>query len=176
MTKIKCTLGTIRQAIAEIEKYEKDLERKTRTLMERLAEVGIKEATIGFESAVYDGTNDVVVDQTPTWIGRNKLAIKASGSAITFIEFGTGVFNPGVHPKAADLGMVRGAYGHGRGQRETWAYKGDPSEAKAGGKVVREGGYSVILTRGNDPNRSMYDAGKEMRAQVVRIAREVFDD
>ena len=107
MTKIKCTLGTIRKAIAEIEEYEKDLQKKLKTLMEKLAEVGIEEATVRFANAIYDGTNDVQVNQNPTWVSDNKLVISASGKAIAFIEFGAGVFNPGVHPKAVELGAIR---------------------------------------------------------------------
>lgn len=176
MTKIKCTLGTIRKAIAEIEEYEKDLQTKLKVLMEKLAEVGIEEATVRFANAIYDGTNDVQVNQNPTWVSDNKLVVSASGKAITFIEFGAGVFNPGVHPKAVELGAIRGGYGQGKGKNESWTYYGNESETNAGGKVVRRGEKTVIRTRGNNPNRAMYEAAKEMREQIVKIAREVFGD
>ena len=39
---------------------------------------------------------------------------------------------------------------------------------------MRGGEKTVIRTRGNNPNRAMYEAAKEMREQVVKIAREVF--
>lgn len=172
--RITCTLGTIREAIAEIEDYEKSLGKKLHVLMAKLAEIGIESATVGFDHAVYDGDNDVSVDQTPKWVGNNKLVISASGSAITFIEFGAGVFNPGVHPKAASMGMVRGAYGKGQGKHKSWVYIGDPSGAKAGGKAIKKGNKTVILTSGNNPNRCMYTAGKAMREDIVKIAREVF--
>lgn len=48
MKKIRCTLETLDKAIAEIERYQKDLNKKVHTLMEKLAEVGIKEATVRF--------------------------------------------------------------------------------------------------------------------------------
>ena len=91
MKKIKCTLGTLHKAIAEIESYQKELDEKVHTLMERLAEIGIEEATVRFANAIYDGTNDVRVNNTPVWIDKNKLAISATGKSITFIEFGAGV-------------------------------------------------------------------------------------
>lgn len=172
--RITCTLGTLRGAIAQIEEYEKSLDQKLHTLMSKLAEIGIESATVGFAHAVYDGDNNVSVDQTPKWIGKNKLVISASGSAITFIEFGAGVFNPGVHPKAAAMGMIRGAYGKGQGKHKSWVYIGDPSGAKAGGKVIKKGSKTKIRTFGNNPNRSMYTAGKAMREDIVKIAREVF--
>ena len=43
MKKIKCTLGTLHKAIAEIESYQKELDEKVHILMERLAEIGIEE-------------------------------------------------------------------------------------------------------------------------------------
>jgi cell division septum initiation protein DivIVA len=174
MKQIRCTLGTIRDAIAELEEYEKDLQKKVHTLMEKLAEVGIKEATVRFANVIYDGTNDVAVNQSPNWISDTKLVVSATGSSITFIEFGTGVFNTEVHPKAAELGAVRGAYGKGKGKNESWTYYGNEADTAAGGTVVRRGDKTVIRTHGNNPNRSMYDAAKEMREQITKLAEEVF--
>lgn len=70
MRKIKCTLGTLHKAIAEIESYQKELDEKVHILMERLAEIGIEEATVRFANAIYDGTNDVRVNNTPVWIDK----------------------------------------------------------------------------------------------------------
>lgn len=174
MKQIRCTLGTIRGAIADLEEYEKNLQKKVRTLMEKLAEVGIKEATVRFANVIYDGTNDVEVNQSPNWVSDTKLVVSATGSSITFIEFGAGVFNTEVHPKAAELGAIRGGYGQGKGKNESWTYYGNESETNAGGKVVRRGEKTVIRTRGNNPNRAMYEAAKEMREQITKIAEEVF--
>lgn len=150
MKKIRCTLETLDKAIAEIERYQKDLNKKVHTLMEKLAEVGIKEATVRFTNVIYDGTNDVTVNQSPNWISDTKLVVSATGRSITFIEFGTGVFNTEVHPKATELGAVRGAYGKGKGKNETWAYYGNEADTTAGGTVVRRGDETVILTHGNN--------------------------
>ena len=48
------------------------------------------------------------------------------------------------------------------------------SGTSAGGTVVRRGDKTVIRTHGNNPNRSMYDAAKEMREQITKLAEEVF--
>ena len=176
MTKIKVTLGNLKTALDEIDKYEKSLKEKMKVLMERLAELGIEEATARFKNVEYDGVNDVVVDDKPTWLDDNKLVIKARGRSITFIEFGTGVYNPGVHPKANELGMIRGAYGKGLGKNEKWSYVGNESDIHAQGKAINVGDKTIIITKGNNPNRGMYETAKKLRQEIEKIAREVFKE
>lgn len=173
MKKIKCTLGTLSKAVAEIEQYQKDLDKKVHILMERLAEIGIEEATVRFANAIYDGTNDVRVNNAPVWIADNKLAISASGNAITFIEFGSGVHYAGqAHPKAGEFGFNRGGYGYHLGRFDSWRYSGNPG---TNGEVITEGAHKgEVKTQGNPANRALYDSAKEMREQVTKIAKEVF--
>lgn len=173
--KITCTLDTLRDAIAQIEEYEKTIPAKKKELMKRLAEIGIEEASVRFANASYDGTNDVVVENAPIWEGEDKLTIRAFGQAIAFIEFGTGIYNPEVHPKANEMGAIRGGYGQGKGKRQSWGYYGNPGEANAGGTPVKTLRGTVIVTRGNNPNRGMYDASQTMRDKIVEIAKEVFN-
>lgn len=173
MKKIRCTLGTLNKAIAEIEQYQKNLDRKVHILMERLAEIGIEEATVRFANAIYDGTNDVRVNNAPVWIADNKLAISASGNAITFIEFGSGVHYAGqAHPKAGEFGFNRGGYGYHLGRFDSWRYLGNPG---TNGEVITEGAHKgEVKTQGNPANRALYDSAKKMREQVTKIAKEVF--
>ncbi len=173
--KIKCTLGTLDKAIAEIERYQKELDKKVHAFMERLAEVGIEEADARFKRAIYDGTNDVVVNESPVWIDQNKLAISASGKAITFIEFGAGVhYAADSHPKAGEFGYNRGGFGHHLGRLDSWRYAGDPG---TNGEVITEGKHKgEVKTHGNPANRALYDSAKEMREQIAKIAKEVFGD
>lgn len=153
-----------------IKQYAEQLNvRMTRTL-ERLAEIGISSASAAFRTARYDGENDVVVSSLPEWLDDHRLAVTASGASILFIEFGTGVFNPGTHPRANELGMIRGAYGKGQGRKESWTYVGEPG---TDGYVV-DSARNIVRTRGNDANRSMYDAAEEMRKNIQRIAEEVW--
>lgn len=173
--KIKCTLGTLDKAVAELERYQKELDKKVRTLMERLAEIGIGEAEVRFGRAIYDGTNDVEVKDSPVWISDNKLVISASGKSITFIEFGAGVhYATESHPKADEFGFARGGYGHHLGRLDSWRYKGDPG---TNGEVITEGKHKgEVKTHGNPANRVLYDSAKEMREQIQKIAEEVFGD
>lgn len=160
------------EAIKKLEKYKLTLEKKQQLLLTRLAQVGIEKATINFGKAVYDGTNDVVVNQSPEWISENKLAISAVGDTVAFIEFGTGVVYPDDHPTAQDVGAVRGSYGQGKGFQTTWGYYGE--KGTNGFTVTNKSKKEVVLTHGNPANRCLYDAGKDMREQVLQIAKEVF--
>lgn len=171
--KIRCSLGTLRKAVTEIESYQKELDQKVRTLMERLAEIGIEEATVRFANAIYDGTNDVEVTKTPVWIGKNKLAVQATGKSVAFIEFGAGVhYAAESHPKAGDFGCTRGGYGYHLGKLDSWRYSGDPG---TNGEVITEGEHrGEVLTHGNPANRALYDSAKEMREQITKIVEEVF--
>lgn len=158
--------------INKLKAYQKTFDDRQKQLLEELAKIGIDTASAKFQTAQYDGENDVVVSNTPEWVGDNKLFLIATGNAVTFIEFGTGVHYAEQHPKAATLGAIRGAYGQGKGSRDTWGYYGSPG---TNGQVIKENDKgTVVLTHGNPPARAMYDATKEMRNQVVNIAKEVF--
>lgn len=169
---IRVSVSGVDRLISKLKAYQKSLKNKQKILLEKLAEIGIDVATVRFQTAQYDGENDVLVEKTPQWSGDNKLIISATGKSITFIEFGTGVHYAEQHPKAMEFGAVRGEFGQGKGSQDSWGYYGVPG---TNGRVIKtnEKG-TLIVTHGNPPARAMYDAGKEMRSRIVEIAREVF--
>ena len=151
------------------EKAKRDA--RMREFLEELAQIGVRNATIRFSEAEYDGDNDVVV-RSPAWIDENTLQIVAEGKSILFIEFGTGVYNPVEHPRADDLGMFRGEYGYGLGKLQAWRYEGEPG---TNGEVIQDGPHAgEILTHGNNANMCMYLAAEDMRDAIARTAWEVF--
>lgn len=158
--------------ISQLKRYRDNLNKKIHTLLERLADIGIDTADAAFKTAHYDGVNDVVVN-APEWISDTQLVISATGSSVTFIEFGSGVHYSEQHPKAAQVGAIRGEYGKGRGKRDTWGYYGDPGTNGVINKTVAGKG-NLVLTHGNPPSRALYNAGKDMRESIVKIATEVF--
>lgn len=169
---IKVTVSGLDAVMKKLDKYNKEFKEKQRIFLEKLADIGIDTADSIFKTAEYDGTKDVVVSKTPEWISENKLRITASGNSVLFIEFGTGVYYSEQHPKAAELGMVRGTYGQGKGSNDKWFFYG---EKGSNGKIVNTSPKGdVILTRGNPPARAMYEAGKDVRSKIQEIAREVF--
>lgn len=161
MKKITITLDekSINAAIKEVARYKKWVDEKTKLLIEKLAIIGAQEASVRFASAMYDGNNDVTVEVSPTdrgWV------ITASGEAVAFIEFGSGVYhNPGEpYPLPRPQGIVGiGEYGKGMGKRQAWGYY-DNGE--------------LVITRGNPAAMPMWYATTEMEREVLRIAKEVF--
>lgn len=167
---ISCSLDTqsINDAIKELRQYKKDFLQKEKKLLEGLAMLGVKEASVRFTTAMYDGVNDVHVTLKKI---ANGYAIVAKGQAVAFIEFGTGVYhNPSEpYPNPRPEGIVGiGEYGQGKGKRKAWFYKG---EAGSNGEVQKNG---VVKTRGNPAAMPMWYASEEMRNSILKLAREVF--
>lgn len=156
--KITSNIDTV---IKQIQQHRDNMDAKMHTVLERLAEIGIDIATVRFQTAQYDGNNDVEVSG-PEWISETQLLISATGSSVTFIEFGSGVEQPAYHDQltATKLGFIRGEYGKGRGKRRAWGYYDDAGE--------------LVITHGNPPARAFYDAEKEMMERATEIVWEVF--
>lgn len=151
---------SIDDAIEMVTQYKKDFEKKESEFLRRIAEIGVRVARSGFATADYDGVNDVVVSLART---DNGYAIVASGNAVGFIEFGTGV----KHPEWDNTGMdytppKHGTYGKGQGKNpHGWWFKQND-----GGKATH--------TYGNTPAEAMRTARDEMVENVIQIAREVW--
>ena len=161
-TVIKCTLnkGDIERAINELKSYKQDFLKKEKRLLQGLAEIGIKEASVRFTTAMYDGTNDVSVRLNKA---KNGYVIEAKGEAVAFIEFGAGVYHNGSepYPNPRPTGVVGiGEYGKGMGKRKAWGYKNENDE--------------LVITRGNPAAMPMWYASEEMKNSVLRVVKEVW--
>lgn len=159
---IKVSLNTesINQAIKELEAYKTWVNQKAKELTEKLAMIGAKEASIRFGSAYYTGDNDAYVTVEPI---PNGWEIRADGESVCFIEFGAGVYYNGEepYPNPRPSGVVGiGQYGKGKGKQNTWGYYDDSDQ--------------LVLTHGTPAAMPMYHASKEMRQEILKIAREVF--
>lgn len=160
---IKLTLSaeSIDNAIKELEAFRKSIEAKKDELLEKLGEIGVKEASVRFTTAMYDGVNDSAVTLESTADG---YAIVAEGAAVAFIEFGSGVYhNPSEpYPNDRPAGIVGiGEYGKGYGKRQAWGFRDEAGE--------------LVITHGNPAAMPMWYASEEMRSEIKRIAREVFE-
>ncbi len=159
------TILNLDKVISQIESYRKGLQNKINRFLERLSTLGAYRARIEFTNAMYAGTNDVEISVEPTKTGYK---VVASGQAVLFIEFGTGVLNP-EHPQSSEFGFSHGTYGLGKGANEKgWVYVGEQGNA---GQPIREGVYH---TYGNPPAKAMYNAAKDMKTEIYAIAKEVF--
>ena len=152
--------SSIDNAIKELKAFQYSLEQKKDKLLEELANIGVKEASVRFTTAMYDGVNDSSVTLETI---SNGYCIKAEGKAVAFIEFGAGVYhNPGEpYPNPRPSGIVGiGEYGKGHGKRQAWGFRDDSGE--------------LVITHGNPAAMPMWYASEEMRSKILKIAREVF--
>jgi hypothetical protein len=161
-TVIECTLDKkdISRAIKELRAYKKAFLEREKRLVEGLAEIGLKEASVRFTTAMYDGTNDVSVHLDAI---DNGYAIVADGKAVAFIEFGAGVYHntSEPYPNPRPEGIVGiGEYGKGMGKRKAWGYADENGE--------------IVITRGNPAAMPMWYASEEIRNSILKVAREVF--
>lgn len=131
----------------------------------------MEEASVRFLNAQYDGVNDAEVTTEPT---ENGYRVVASGNAVAFIEFGTGVhYNADAsYPIAKPSGIVGiGEYGKGQGKRDEWQYVGEK-----GTNGVLSSDNKVVTTHGNPAQMPMYHALVAMQDEVERVVREAFRD
>ena len=158
--RMKLTPDSIDDAIKQLQTYRDSIETKKNKLVRMLAEIGVREASVRFTTAIYDGINDSSVNLK---ISKNGCVIEAKGKAVCFIEFGAGVYhNTGEpYPDPRPDGIVGiGEYGKGQGKRQAWGFRNEAGE--------------VVVTRGNPAAMPMWYASEEMRNNILKIAREVF--
>ena len=151
--------GSIKNALKEVRKYKAWVLEKEAELSRRLAEIGADVARIQFAGATYDGNNDVSVRVDSTG---SVAVIYAEGTAVAFIEFGSGSQMGYGHPTAGEHGFGPGTYSDGPDGKGHWD---DP-----------KGWYYAHdkKSHGNPPAMAMYQAVQAMTEQITMIAKEVF--
>ena len=158
--KIGLSSKSIDQAIKELKSYRDSIDAKKYQLLEELTKIGLREASVRFTTAMYDGVNDSDVRAELTHFGYR---IVAEGKAVAFIEFGAGVYHntSEPYPNPRPDGIVGiGEYGHGYGKRQAWGFRDDDGE--------------IVVTHGNPAAMPMWYASEEMRKSILSIARRVF--
>ena len=150
---------SIANAIKELERYKTWVQEKEEILRQRLAQIGATVASIEFSRAIYNGTNDVSVRVDDNG---KKATIFAEGSAVLFIEFGSGAKYGNGHPEAGKFGYGPGTYSDGPNGKGKWD---NPN-----GWYFAHGQHSF----GNPPAMAMVHARDAILEQLTAIAREVF--
>ena len=152
----------IADVIRQLETYRNTLQDRMRIFLKRVADLGVEVAQASYSTAKYDGDNDVKV--STDWVSDSTIRVVASGSAVLFIEFGSGYQLGFGHEKAAEMGYGPGTWSEGPEGKGHWL---DPN-----GWYFRHGEKSV----GNPPSRSMVEASAAIREKIAEIAREVFQN
>ena len=156
---VELTTESINSAIKEVQEYKAWVLRKESELRTKLAERGAEVARITFTGAKYDGDNDVTVRVDSTG---SVAVIYAEGSAVAFIEFGSGAKYGYGHPYAGEHGVGPGTYSDGPEGKGHWK---NPD-----GWYYEHGKKS----HGNPPAMAMFNAVQTMLGELTTIAREVF--
>lgn len=167
------SVAGVQKMIDEVMNYTTWLKDRTQAFIAALADDGLNVAKAKFTHVEYSGKNDAKVEiQQRT---DSTVAVVAIGESVLFIEFGTGVTYPDIHPEADELRgknliVGRGEYGKKHGKQTTWGYCGDPGNL---GEVIDEE-TSLVLTHGSPASMPMYETVKELKAEVEAVARRIF--
>lgn len=180
MITVKANFKSLDELTDWLDGLPDQLNKKADELVRKLANLGVEVANVYYEKATYAGTNDVIVEMLPG-DKRGRAKIRASGTAVLFIEFGTGVLNPydasEAKAKLADASAIvpHGQYGEGRANSPFgWYYKGDMPSNPPTGTTLSYKGRGLIHTYGEAAQPIMYESRKAVIEQVETIAREVF--
>jgi hypothetical protein len=159
---------SIKNAIKELQRYKKEIEAKTRLLLQRLTDEGAEIARIKIVSlgAYYSGELLSGVDGyfSPSL---NAGFVRVTSDHVAFVEFGTGVKGQSSpHKNGEYLAKASWSYASGakifttQDGRVGWIYPTD------------DGGFR--FTEGMPSRPFMYETALELQRNFQRIAKEVF--
>ena len=160
--------NSIKKAIKELQKYKKDIEAKSRILVQRLTDYGADVARIKIVNmgAYYSGEllSGVEGYYSATL---NAGFIKVTSDHVAFVEFGTGVVGQNSpHKNGEYLAQAAWSYASGakifttKDGRVGWIYPTDDGEFR--------------FTEGMVSRPFMYETALELQREFPRIAKEVF--
>lgn len=172
---IKASLSTrsLRQAIAEIQRYKAWTHERLQALCNRLADIGIETASVVLASVPPEdlGTDGGVMVE-PIYSLDNGLigaAIHMRGKEVAFLEFSAGIkYGQSDYPLESGAPYGMGTFpgkGHWNDPRGWYYY--DPRN-----RMANERGY--VHTFGVKAYMPMYQAHEQIIQSVASVAREVF--
>ena len=160
--------GSIKNAIKDLKKYRKNLEKNTRLLVQKLTDLGAKVVRVKIVSmgAYYSGEllSGAMGYYSPTL---NAGFVKVASDHVAFVEFGTGVVGQNnSHQNGEYLAKASWSYASGtkifttKDGKVGWIYPTD------------DGGFR--FTEGMKSRPFMYETALELQREFPRIAKEVF--
>lgn len=169
--KMDLTPASIDAAIKQVEAYRDSLQEKCDEFARRLADFGYAVAYGYLSLHVFNGDTAASLEVYEN--GPGKYVLYAGSEAILFLEFGTGLKGGG-NPKGQELGYGPGTYpgkGHWNDPNGWWYETTDPrlivyTSKKTGKSYGHSYGMTAVMP--------MYNASKDMKGQILQIAREVF--
>lgn len=172
MHKIKFSLSekSISDAIKQLDDYRKKVENLGKEIAYRLSQLGYDVVYSILSDHVFTGEtlDSLKVEEK----GEGKYFLIANSKAILFFEFGAGVRYGNGHPIAKELGFGPGTYpgkGHWDDPNGWWYPTDDPRLIVKYDKNGQGYGHSY----GNPPYMPFYTASKQMRENILSIAKEL---
>lgn len=149
---------SIEIAIRKLEAYKRSVEKKTNLLCERLATLGATRVSIEYSRVGEIATDGKGIPEIEVENDGDIWKILANGEEAIFIEFGSGAKYGYGHPEPQDFGP--GTY---PSIKKHWD---DP-----------KGWYTPMgqHTYGNAPTAGMWQAREDIKDNLKRIAKEVFN-
>ena len=159
---------SIKNAIKDLEKYRKNLEKNTRLLVQKLTDMGAQIVRVKIVSmgAYYSGEllSGAMGYYSPTL---NAGFVKVASDHVAFVEFGTGIVGKNnSHKNGEYLSKAAWSYASGtkifttKNGKVGWIYPTD------------DGGFR--FTEGMKSRPFMYETALELQREFLRIAKEVF--
>lgn len=168
--KIKVSLDTqsINAAIKQLDDYAKRVDRAGAEIASRLADIGYDVAYGIISGHVFSGETlgslEVVQEN-------GKYILRAGSKALLFFEFGAGLIGDG-HPMAGDFGYGPGTY---PGQKHAFDPNGWWFPTNDERLIIRRSkdGQGWGHSYGAEPHMPFYLADREIRENILKIAKEV---
>lgn len=157
-------VNSIIKAEKELRAYKRTLRQKADRICEELAKIGLEKVRVTYANADYTITPDLAVTVVPI---PNGYSIKASGTDVLFVEFGTGYIH--ANEWGNQNGLPVGSFSdspQGKGHWDNplgWWYPG-------GGSKWED------RTFGNEPAMAFKYAQDEILLNLTRIAKEALND
>ena len=171
MKKITVNLNekdSIKNAVKDLKKYRKTLEKNTRLLVQKLTDMGAQIVRVKIVSmgAYYSGEllSGVMGYYSPAL---NAGFVKVASDHVAFVEFGTGVVGSNNSHKNGEY-LAKASWNYASGSkifttkdgRVGWIYPTDDGEFR--------------FTEGMKSRPFMYETSLELQREFPRIAKEVF--
>lgn len=160
--------SSIEKAISEVREYQREVERKTRLLVQRLMDYGADIARVKIVSlgAFYSGEliSGVSGYYSPAL---NAGFVRVASDHVAFVEFGTGVVGQNSPHKNGEY-LARASWGYATGSKIFTTKNG-----KVGWIYpTKDGGFR--FTEGVRARPFLYETALELQRQFPTMAKEVF--
>ena len=170
--KFELSQSSIQRAIKEVEAYKESINRKTKDLVECLAQVGVNTISATMLSVASEDRGNYDTDWLWSADGSDVVGavVYLKGDQVLFLEFSAGIR----YGTNSFNGLPNNpSYGQGYGMG-TYPGKGHWDEARGWWYETSPGSKEYIHTYGVKAYAPVYHADLDMRSRISSLAKEIF--